>query len=49
MFHHVRASRIELDDGLSLDSGLGMSSQPSSPMTPKHLASFEYMMKGLSP
>ncbi|KAH7631036.1 ankyrin repeat-containing domain protein [Sordaria sp. MPI-SDFR-AT-0083] len=49
MFHHVRASRIELDDGLSLDSGLGMSSHPSSPMTPKHLASFEYMTKGLSP
>ncbi|KAK3339026.1 ankyrin repeat-containing domain protein [Neurospora tetraspora] len=49
MFHHVRPSRIELDDGLSLDSGLGMASQPSSPMTPKHLASFEYMTRSLSP
>lgn len=49
MFHHVRpSSRIELDDGLSLDSGLGMASQPSSPMTPKHLASFEYMTRSLS-
>lgn len=50
MFHHVVGpSRIELDDGLSLDSGLGMASQPSSPMTPKHLASFEYMTRSLSP
>ncbi|KAK3399886.1 ankyrin repeat-containing domain protein [Sordaria brevicollis] len=53
MFHHhvvgPSSTRIELDDGLSLDSGLGMASQPSSPMTPKHLASFEYMTRSLSP
>ncbi|KAK3487461.1 ankyrin repeat-containing domain protein [Neurospora hispaniola] len=49
MFHHVRPSRIQLDDGLSLDSGLGMASQPSSPITPKHLASFEYITRRLSP